>query len=89
MADGSYTKAGMWFKKKSLISFSSTIYSGNNTRKPIILTPELASNLNLSNDYFFLPAVGRVSINPFSFIQKGVEGFYWSSTPGIHDADDG
>ncbi len=84
MADGSYTKAGMWFKKKSLISFSSITSSGNISRVPIALTPELASNLNLHNDYFFLPAAGCVSLNPFSFTKKGVGGFYWSSTAGRH-----
>lgn len=82
MANGNYTKAGIWFKKKSLISFSSTTFSGNNSRSPIILTSELASSLNLNSDYFFLPAAGCASESNYTFIGGGKGGYYWSSTPG-------
>jgi len=83
LADGSTTKAGMWLRKSSGITgFSSTVSSGPNPyRVPIVLTSALASSLNLSTDYFFLPAAGCTEYNTGVFGNAGAYGLYWSSTP--------
>ena len=87
MADGTSTKAGMWFKKKSgITSFSSTASSGmtNATGAPYFNTlssmsiPDITA-LHLSTYYFFLPAVG-CTVNYGAFIDGGTYGNYWSST---------
>ncbi len=81
LADGSITKAGMWFKKKSLITgFSATTSSGKTSSTPVALTDQLASSLNLSSNYFFLPACGGTDFSQGAFYDGGVTGAYWSST---------
>lgn len=67
MADGNTTKAGMWFRKKSGIpNYSATTPYGTigyvwSTFEPLTLTADLTTSLNLSNDYFFLPACGMTA----------------------------
>ncbi len=83
MCNGTTTKAGMWFRKRSGIEkFSSTVSSGVTKITPIKLstmTAEDISNLGLSTNYFFLPAVGHmVADGSFS-----TSIFYWSSTAGF------
>ena len=85
LADGSTTTAGMWFRKKSGISgFSSIIYSGKNsgtvTQLSTMSTSDIAA-LNLSSDYFFLPAAGSTNYSTGAFNYGGSNGFYWLSTP--------
>ncbi len=86
MANGSYTKAGMWFKKKSgITNFSSTASSGTTTCTPTLLSTKTAAQiaaLNLSTDYFFLPAAGYTYSNG-SFSEGGTKGDYWSSAPSL------
>ncbi len=80
LADGNYTKTGMWFKKKSLISnFSSTASSTPTTRTPVSLTASLASSLNLKANFFFLPAIGYTDYDTGEF--KTSSDVYWSSSP--------
>jgi len=82
LADGTTTTAGMWLHKSSGITgFSSTVSSGTGSRTPIVLTSALASGLNLSTDYFFLPAAGCTDYNTGAFGNAGAFGLYWSSTP--------
>ena len=87
MLDGSTTKAGMWFRKKSGITgfSSSNAYSTSLplSRIPITLTSTLAFSLNLNSDYFFLPAIGYTTYNNGSFSTGGTYGHYWSSTPDV------
>ncbi len=81
MADGNYTKAGMWFRKKSGIAgFSSTKSSGTTSRFSTILN---AANIpaNLKSDYFFLPAAGNAEYSNGELSDAGILGRYWSSTP--------
>jgi len=83
MADGNYTKAGMWFRKSSGISsFSST--GAYTTTLPYTRTPTALTNVNvpanLKSDYFFLPAAGSTD-GSGKFGNGGVTGNYWSSTP--------
>ena len=80
-ADGSKTKAGMWFFKKSALKgFSSTVFSETKTCDSSLLTADVAAGLNLTTDFFFLPAVGYTDSNG-SFSGAGTTGYYWSSTP--------
>ncbi len=82
MVDGTTTKVGCWFKKKSLITgFSSTVSSGVKTCTPTALTAALATSQHLSTDYFFLPAAGYVDYTHGGFSVGGISGYYWSSTP--------
>ncbi len=83
MANGSTTKAGMWFKKKSALGseFSSTVSSGVTNCTPTALTVALATSQHLSTDYFFLPAAGYTDNTNGAFGGGGTEGDYWSSTP--------
>ncbi len=87
-ANNTYTRTGMWFKKKSVIgsSFSSTTSSGVNLtntggdRQLSNLTPAQISALHLIRDYFFLPAVGYTTDSDGSFAGGGADGNYWSSS---------
>ena len=80
-ADGSKTKAGMWFLKKSALKgFSSTVFSEIKTCDSYLLTADVASASSFKTDYFFLPAVGYTYSNG-SFNGAGTYGYYWSSTP--------
>ena len=86
MANGISTKAGMWFKKKSVIgsSFSSTAPSGVTSFTPTQLSTMTASDisaLHLRTDYFFLPAAGYTNLSTGGFANGGTLGSYWSSTP--------
>lgn len=85
IADGSYTRAGLWLRKKSGIpGFSSTTISPISFpwyRTPVTLTAALASSLNLNTDYFFLPANGISNYSSGAFSLGGSEGYYWSSAP--------
>ena len=91
MANGATTKAGLWLKKKSVIgsSFSSTASSGvtnattSNGYFTLLssLTASAISALNLSTNYFFLPAAGYTILTG-AFDLGGTYGLYWSSTPG-------
>ncbi len=81
MPNGSLTKAGMWFQKKSLISgFSSTTSSDKTSGTVTILTDALVPSLNLTANYFFLPATGYTNSNG-AFLSGGTNGSYWLSTP--------
>ncbi len=86
-ADGSATKAGMWFRKQSKITgFSSTtFFSGTRITTFVALsgmTSTQISALKLSTDYFFLPLVGDMGeATGFRFSGRGAEACYWSSTP--------
>lgn len=86
LAQGS-TTGGMWFRKQSKITgFSSTVSASSDKQiarsvKLSDLTPTQISALNLSTDYFFLPAAGCASFTDGSFDSGGTYGRYWSSTP--------
>ncbi len=83
MANGGSTKAGMWFHKKSNIEgYSTTAY--NNTMR--VSATQLSamsiadiSALNLSSNYFFLPAVGYTESDSGFYYGGGTKGCYWSS----------
>ncbi len=90
MADGNFTKAGMWFHKKSGISYSSTTLSGVNQATITQLSSKSAADisaLHLSTDYFFLPAVGYTNYyGSGDFLLGGTTGGYWSSSPSINSS---
>ena len=81
--NGSTTMAGMWFKKKvNITGFSTTSSSGTTSCTPTMLstmTASAISALNLSTNYFFLPAAGGTPV-PDGQYTDGY-GDYWSSTP--------
>ncbi len=87
LPDGSTVKAGMWFRKKSGIpgfssdhAFTGTMIS--NSQKLSDMTAAAISALNLSVNYFFLPAGGYLACwNGGYFVNVGSYGRYWSSTP--------
>ncbi len=85
MANGSYTKAGMWFKKSTNISgFTPYSSSGTTTCTPTKLstmTASAISALNLSANYFFLPAAGDTDSSDGVFTDGGLQGSYWTSAP--------
>ncbi len=85
LADGTTTKAGMWFRKRSGISnFSSTNSSGVKKMTPSKLstmTAQAISDLGLSTNYFFLPAIGSAGSDG-RFYEGGTSAYYWSSTAG-------
>ncbi len=87
VSNNNYTTAGMWFRKRSGIpGFSSTSSYGNIaagvSRAPIALTDALASSLDLSANYFFLPAIGFTDSDTGGLNGYDETGYYWSSTPG-------
>jgi len=84
--NNNYTTAGMWFRKRSGISgFSSTASHGDIaagiSRTPVVLTSDIAASLNLSKNYFFLPAVGFADSDTGGLNGYDESGCYWSSTP--------
>ncbi len=86
MANGSTTKAGMWFRKQSKISgFSSTnAFTGTQITTSVQLselTLSQIADLKLTTDYFFLPATGFTGSLNGVLTGGGTEGDYWSSSP--------
>ena len=82
-------KGGMWFKKKAKISgFTDTNYNGTDYRItsffPINNTSTLSGKPSNLNDYFYLPAVGNYD-DYGTFLNVGVYGYYWSSTPATYN----
>ena len=67
---------GLWLKKKSASSWSSTATATGVT--PTAITSGNAS-IRTSGDYFFLPAAGIYDGG--SYDRAGTNGYYWSSTP--------
>jgi len=91
LADGSTTNKGMWFRKKSGIPhFSSIVFSGKESGTITQLSTMSASDiaaLNLSSDYFFLPAAGSTNYSTGAFNSGDTNGFYWLSTPDTGTAN--
>ncbi len=91
LIDGNYTTSGMWLRKKSGITgYSTTVSSGVTSTTPTLLSSLSAatiSALNLSTNYFFLPAAGRLIPGGSDFVAGGTAGHYWSSTPSFDSSN--
>jgi len=88
LANGTTTKAGMWFRKQSGIGdFSSTAaFTGTMVPSAKNLSEMPSDELSrLSIDYFFLPAAGSTSSGAFGY--GGSLGRYWSSSPSSYTTD--